>query len=229
MKPITLVATLGACFISAAFAQVRQTTPAAPPPPQSPSMQPAPTASPIPTTKVGTPTSMAAANSVAIYLEPRHLQATLKSGPAPLAGKPVTFMVGGAQAGVATTDAMGVAKVTLPGHPNVGPGDTPFTAKFAGDGVLHAAEATGKITVMKAASKIEFQAFVKLSPTPPQEKRLHVQGIARVDSKVLQGLHGIGFAEIKVSLNGILIGMIKADNTGKFMYETAAKPLGPNI
>jgi PKD repeat protein len=99
-----------------------------------------------------TPTLLAVSSASGVYGGTAGLSARLSAGGAPLGGKVVSFSLNGAPAGVATTDAGGVASipnVSLAGI-NAGTHHNAVVARFAGDTSHAAASATGDLTVGKA-------------------------------------------------------------------------------
>jgi hypothetical protein len=103
-------------------------------------------------------TSLNVAAATGIYGGTTTLSATLTSGGSPLAGKPVTFKLNGANfaGNTATTDASGVAtipSVSLAGL-NAGTYANYVTAKFASDSSYAGNNGTNDLTVAKATPSV---------------------------------------------------------------------------
>jgi PKD repeat protein len=99
-----------------------------------------------------TPTLLSVSSASGVYGGTTGLSARLSAGGAPLGGKVLSFSLNGAPAGVATTDAHGVASIPNVSLAGINAGMYPkaVAASFAGDGSHAAAGATGDLTVSKA-------------------------------------------------------------------------------
>lgn len=83
------------------------------------------------------------------------LSATLTRSNAPLAGRSVTFTLNGTVVGSTTTDAQGVATLTVSlGAINAGTYPTGVGASFAGDGAYNPSNNTAALTVAKATATL---------------------------------------------------------------------------
>jgi hypothetical protein len=101
------------------------------------------------------PTTLAVAAASATYGGTATLSATLSSNGNGVAGKTITFVLGG-QSAAGVTDASGVASVlnfSIAGQ-NAGSHSGAIAASFAGDNDAAASSATGDLTVSKAAATL---------------------------------------------------------------------------
>ena len=99
-------------------------------------------------------TTVSAVSGSAAFGGPATLTATLKAGSAVVPGKTVTFSVGGAVVGSASTDATGVATASNVDLGGRAAGTYTLTASFAGDASFGASTATGNLVVGSAVTTV---------------------------------------------------------------------------
>lgn len=185
-------------------------------------------------------TSISAVSGSGVYNTTATLTATLTSG-SPVSGKTISFKVNGTSVGTATTDVNGVATlsgVNIAGR-NVGTYPNLVQATFAGDASYLGSNATGTLTVNKAATttnvtssinpsgsgqSVTFTATVSSAAgTPPGNLQFKVDGSSAGISPL--ALNGSGVASFSTSSLSVGTHTITADYNGDTNFNTSTGTL----
>ncbi len=202
---------------SHATAQTRTATPppAAPTPPAITPVKPA-VAPPQAVAPTLASPQLEVGQAVATYGTQATLRATLKTSTGPVANQDLRFAIDGQGLPYPTkTSATGEATYPVKVETDLAPGDHAVTVQFAGGSGMLPATGTGRLNVIKGASKMEpFHAYVGvLKPGTPVA--LEAKGTLRrtTDSAAIVG------RAVEIFVNGLKVGTTATGPDGSFEFQ----------
>ncbi len=193
----------------ALHAQTRATPPPPSQPPKVPILAPAAPATAAMIVKITVGTALSTYGAKAT------LRATATAGPGPLAGKPLKFFVDGANAGpygqAMPTDGAGQAKVEFAVPADLAVGDHEIKVVFEGEPGIAGATGTGRLAVLKGATKItEFASGITKAADGKPE--IYLGGVV---ARVTDGI-GLNGRAVEVTVDGAKRDTVATDPYGRF-------------